>query len=340
MSRRRHVGMRAVATVSAVTALMAGCGGGDTEMAADGDTVFALERDVVAGLVDAPPAAVAMPAFELRLALQGLLTEHATLSNEAMRRAIDGGDIDDTLTELTRNTDDLTLAIGLVYGPVGASAFDQLWTNHIEFFNNYGRAVASGDSAAAAAVRGELGHYEHDFSDFVEVATEGELDFDTVLHVLHSHVGQLLEQADAWEAREYDVAMGTARAAFAHMDAIAGALAGAIAAQQPDRFPGEIDDPARAICVAARLAVGDLIVTGADVEIADRDGDSAAHTATLGALSETVEVATEWIGEASTELLLGAMSVYTESTSIPRARARLLASEIDRATEAVCAPVR
>ena len=335
-----HVGLRAVAIASTVATLLVGCGAGDPEIAARGETVFALERDVVAGLVDAPTAAVAMPAFELRLALQALLTEHATLSNEAMRRAIDGGDIADTLTELTRNTDDLTLAMGLVYGPVGASAFDQLWTNHIEFFNNYGRAMASGDATAAAAVRTELGHYEHDFSDFVDVATEGGLDFDTVLHVLHSHVGQLLEQADAWEAGEYDAATTTGRAAFAHMDTIAGALAEAMAAQQPDRFPGAVDDPAQATCVAARLAVGDLIVTGADVEIADRAGDGDVHAASLRTLAETVEVATERIGESSTELLLGAMSVYTESTSIPRARARLLSTEVDRATEAVCAPVR
>ncbi len=315
-----------------------GCGAGDATTI--GEPVFALDRDVAAQIADAPAdRGAVMAAFDLRLLLQSLLTDHATLSNEAMRRAIDGGAIDSTLAALTDNTDQLTLAMGIVYGPSGANAFDQLWTNHIEFFNTYARAIAAGDTQGAQEATDALDHYEHDFSDFVDVATVGELGFETVLHVLHSHVDQLLLQADLWDRADHEAAIEVADEAFRHMDTIAAALAGAIAAQQPAVFPGDVDDPGRAICSAARLDVAAWIVARADVSAARRLGPGGYLDAAVSALEVAETAGAAWLEPAERESLDVAFSDFEDDDDPTTVRSRVLGEVLPAVTSSSCASV-
>lgn len=271
-SRRRRVTI----LLTVVLATIAGCS--SSEPVAEPRPVFALDRNPTLEILPlADDRGVVLPATDLRLVLLGLLTEHATLSNEAMRISIDNGDLGPTLTVLTENTDGLTAAIGLVYGPAGANAFDQLWTNHIEFFNRYAAAIRRGDEAEAIAVIAELDHYESDFSDFVDVATGGELAFHDVLHILHSHVEQLLDQADAWHRGDYATAHRLGTEAFLHMDDIARGLAGAISAQSPEAFPGSIDSNEHEACAEAQLAVLLVLAAASDVALAAPVSESAAQ---------------------------------------------------------------
>ncbi len=240
------------------------------------EPVFAIERDVVSNvqplaLID-PTAAI--PAADLRLLLQSLLTEHSMLSIEAMRLAIDGGDASATVQELTANTDGLTAAIGLIYGQDGAFAFDQLWTNHIEFFNRYAAALRTGDLVEAESVQLELGHYETDFSSYIEAATAGELDVHTVEHVLHSHVEQLLDQAEAWAAGRFDDAYAVQVEAHDHADVIAAALATGFASQSPELFPGAVSTPANDQCATAQLRASAALYLEAAAVLAERSGQA------------------------------------------------------------------
>ncbi len=180
---------------------------------------------------------------------------------------------------LTPNTDELTITIGVVYGPDGAAAFDQLWTNHIEFFNDYAAARGASDDDAAAEATASLGHYESDFSSYIDTATSGEADFHDVLHMLHSHVAQLLEQADAWADGDYPLAMKLGVEAHQHMDAIANALATGIALQQPRVFTGDPAHPIAISCAAKQLDGSTLISLLGSLAEAERTNDSAAVTA-------------------------------------------------------------
>lgn len=250
---------------------VAGC---SSEAVLDAEPVFALDRDAASAVEPIDDArGDVLPAVDLQVLLQALLTDHATLSNETMRRAIDGGDATSTRARLTENTDQLTRAIGLVYGPAGAHAFDQLWTNHIEFFNGYSTALANGDDDAAAAIRTRLSDYEHDFSDFLSVATDEILGFESALHVLHSHVDQMLDQADAWARGDRAQALDLAADAFDHTALIASALAASIASQHPIAFPGSLGDDT-APCVARHLAARAAVVAAADIALAGQLADA------------------------------------------------------------------
>jgi hypothetical protein len=237
---------------------LAGCStGGSVD---DAGPVFALEREVTSDIQDVDPSRTdVLSAPALRSLLQHLLTEHSDLSVLAMRQAIDGEDLAPTVEALTGNTDRLTLAIGTVYGREGAEAFDQLWTNHIEFFNDYAAALGVRDRAAADEAIQALGHYEGDFSSFIDVATAGNADFNDVLHVLHSHVQHLLGQADAWADDDYALAFDRAEEANRHMDVIAAALASGISIQQPAAFPGSVNGADAEVCAGQQLEASLLV---------------------------------------------------------------------------------
>jgi len=85
------------------------------------------------------------------------LTEHVHLAIEVMRQAVHGDLRQDSLAELTRNTDELTFTVGVVYGPEGAAAFDELRTTHIEFFNDCAASWAAQQLEASRLICGGLG---------------------------------------------------------------------------------------------------------------------------------------------------------------------------------------
>ncbi len=278
---------------------VAGCSSEPEPEAAE--PVFAIERDVVSNV---QPLALIDPtaeiqAADLRLLLQALLTEHSTLSIEAMRIGIDGGDTSATVEQLTANTDGLTGAIGLIYGKDGAFAFDQLWTSHIEFFNDYGSALGTGDEFRLESVQLELGHYESDFSSYIEAATAGELDVHTVEHVLHSHVQQLLDQADAWAEGRYDDAYAIQLEAHDHADVIAAALATGFSIQNPELLPGEVSTPANDQCAAAQLRASAALYFEAEALIVEKAGRSDRSAAADAAASSAVAAAGEVVATAS-----------------------------------------
>lgn len=280
------VPIRFAALVAGVALLAGACGTDSPE--ADAPPVFALERQVADEIVPVDPNRTdVMAAPVLRSLLQSLLTEHSDLSIVTMRQTVDGAHEAQTRAALTDNTDRLALAIGVVYGPDGASAFDQLWTNHIQFFDDYASAVGRGDRVAADEAVGALSHYENDFSSLVDVATSGAADFHDVLHVLHSHVDQLLTQADAWAAGDHAEAYRLAGVAHRHMDDIAVALATGIAVQQPEAFPGPVGDEAATVCARAQLDDSQLLAARVDVAAAafgDSDEARAAAERALDAV--------------------------------------------------------
>ena len=264
---------------------LAGCSAGGT--VDDAGPVFALEREVTSDIQDVDPSRTdVLTAPALRSLLQHLLTEHSDLSVLAMRQAIDGEDLAPTVEALTGNTDRLTLAIGTVYGREGAEAFDQLWTNHIEFFNDYAAALGGRDRGAAEEAVQALGHYEGDFSSFIDVATAGNADFNDVLHVLHSHVQHLLGQADAWADDDYALGFERALEANRHMDVIAAALASGISIQQPAAFPGSVNDEDAEVCARQQLETSLLVSARLAGEIASADVEPIAEAALASLITD------------------------------------------------------
>jgi hypothetical protein len=192
------------------------------------------EQQSLEGAVDAPSA-------ELRAGLTHLLQEHVYLAGLAINQAVaDGGDLEapataDAVQSLDANSVALSEAIGSVYGDDAAAQFLELWRAHIGMFVGYTLGGATGDTAKQEQARTELDEYRQDFGAFVEGATGGELTVDQVADSLQTHVETLTAAIDAVLAGDPSV-FPDLRTAAQHMPMTAKALAGAIAAANPDTF--------------------------------------------------------------------------------------------------------
>ncbi len=270
--KRGRAALVAVGLATVAGLLSTSCGSDAPAAAETPVSVFALDRDVTDSIaVPDPDRTDVAPAPDLRILLQTLLAEHSELAIQTMRSIIDETADRDALREaITVNTDALTEAVGLVYGPSGARAFDQLWTQHIEFFAVYADALGHGDDDAATEARDQLEDYVVDFSSFCSTATGGRAPEEAMKGLLHDHVGQLLGQADQWAAGDWAAAYTSQSEAHAHAAVIAEALAGAISAQQPDAFPGDpasdlIEALAGRRTVVTAYAIGRMAVAKAEI---------------------------------------------------------------------------
>lgn len=185
-----------------------------------------------------------LSAEDLRITLERQLGQHALLAVEAMRAGVAGQDhFEAAGASLAQNTEDLTDSVGLVYGDDGAKAFNDLWSDHIDFFVQYTTGVAEDDQEAQDEALDRLNQYRQDFGEFLEGATEGELPANAVADLLQVHVDQLVAQVDSYAEEDYTTAAEQTREAYAHMFETAKGLAGAIVATQ-DGFDGDLESAA------------------------------------------------------------------------------------------------
>ncbi|MDV6011383.1 hypothetical protein [Haloechinothrix sp. LS1_15] len=204
-----------------------------------------------------------LTAGDLRITLERQLGQHALLAVEAMRAGVAGQDhFEAAAASLDQNTDDLTASISLVYGDEGGEAFNELWTDHIDFFVQYTTGVAEDDQDAQDEAIERLDQYREDFGAFLEDATEGELPQNAVADLLQEHVNQLLEQVDAYAAEDYSAAADQTRQAYAHMFGTAQGLTNAIVATQ-DGFEGDHESSAAQL----RSDLGQLLGEHAQVAV-------------------------------------------------------------------------
>ncbi|HKF86162.1 MAG TPA: hypothetical protein VKB30_10285 [Candidatus Limnocylindrales bacterium] len=184
-----------------------------------------------------PDVAVAFsPASELRVYLDRLLGEHLILAAEAMRATIaDAPDVAAARQALDANAKDLRDAVASVYGEKAGTAFGEVWTAHLVAYLDYVEAVRTGDQARIDTVRQTLEAYGKVFGDFMANANP-KLTSEGVSELISSHTASLVQMVDQYRAENYPAAYATASEAYVHMFDVGDALAGAIAAQFPDRY--------------------------------------------------------------------------------------------------------
>ncbi|WP_226671838.1 copper amine oxidase [Rossellomorea aquimaris] len=182
-------------------------------------------------------AKVDTPAGELRTTLDRLLTEHAYLAVEAMRRGAEGAeDFDAAAGALNDNAADLKGAIASVYGEEAGNQFNTIWTNHIGFFVDYVKATGANDQAAKDEALANLAGYKEEFSNFLETATGERLKSDSLAEGLQMHINQLIGAFDSYVAGDYEKAYEYEREAIGHMAMVSKGLSSAITDQYPDKF--------------------------------------------------------------------------------------------------------
>ena len=184
-------------------------------------------------------ATSATKAAELRASLDYLMGEHVLLASSATGAALAGRDAQfkAAAAALDANSVDIAKAIGSVYGQGAQDAFLPLWRRHIGFAVDYTVGVATRNKAKQDQAVQDLVQYTQDFGAFLASANPN-LPKDAVADLVKQHVLTLKDVIDAQAAGDQPKAFAATRAAYAHMGMIADPLAGAIAKQFPDKFPG------------------------------------------------------------------------------------------------------
>ncbi|MYL53910.1 copper amine oxidase [Pontibacillus yanchengensis] len=192
---------------------------------------------------------VTTEAVELRAQLDKLLSEHAYLAVETMRKGAEGADdFKQSAEALSGNTEDLSNAIASVYGEEAGKQFKEIWSNHIGFFVDYVKATGNEDEEAKQMALDELEQYRQDFSKFLESATGQRLKADKLVQGLQAHVNQLIGAFDSYVAGDYEKAYEMERKAIEHMYGVSKGLSSAIVDQFPDKF-----NDTKAVTPAANL---------------------------------------------------------------------------------------
>ncbi len=176
------------------------------------------------------------PAALLRMTLDRLLAEHAVLAAEAMRAKLsDSPDTAAVVAALNANSQDMVQAIAGVYGNGPAGAFQGAWNQHVAVYLAYIDAVQNHDEVAREQQINALNDVADQLAQ-VLASADPKLSVSAVAAMLRAHSRALTDQVDAEAAGDYPRAVATVQDAYAHMFSIGDALAGAIAAQFPDRF--------------------------------------------------------------------------------------------------------
>ena len=192
-------------------------------------------------------------AADLRVALNLLLLDHVYITAQATDQALIGNDagFKAAAATLDKNTVGLGNAIGAAYGDAAKATFLELWRKHIGFFVAYTQAAAKGDAAGKAKADADLDGYRKDFDAFITGANPN-LPKGAVADLLVNHVKGLEALIDAQAAKD-PTWPDKAMVAADHSQKIADPLAGVIAKQFPDKFPGDPASKAADLRVALNL---------------------------------------------------------------------------------------
>jgi hypothetical protein len=249
------------------------------------------------GMASPAASTSATPAAGLRTTLNALLAEHVVLAGAATGAALGGREAEFTAAAgaLDANSVAIAQAIGSVYGPDAEAAFLPLWRKHIGLVVEYTMGAATRDRARQDTAVNELVAYTQDFGAFLASANPN-LPASVVADLVKHHVVTLREIVDAQATEDHVRAYTALRTASAHMATIADPLAGAIAKQFPDRFPGSPSAASAGLRSALNLAMREHVYLAAAATGAALGGREAEFKAAAGALDANSVAIAQAIG--------------------------------------------
>lgn len=187
--------------------------------------------------------AVSNKAVDLRATLDSILSEHAYLAVVTMQKGLDGAaDFEAAAGQLGENTDELSKAVGSVYGDKAGEQFKEIWSSHIGYFVNYVTATAKKDEEGRKKALKDLDGYRVTQADFLAVATENRLKAADLEEGLKMHVDQLVWAFDNYGAEDYDKAYESLKESMHHMFGTGKGLSWAITDQFPEKFDNQSVD--------------------------------------------------------------------------------------------------
>ena len=175
-------------------------------------------------------------AADLRVMLNGLEKEHVQLAAQATKAGFNGQqDFDAAGKALFTNGDEISAAVGSVYGEEAGAQFDKIWESHLNFFVDYTIGAKTADQAKMDKAVSDLGGYVDSISDFLSTANPN-LPREAVKQLFTEHVTLLKATVDAHGAGNYQESFAKQHEATEQVGTIADTLSGAIVKQHPDKF--------------------------------------------------------------------------------------------------------
>jgi phage terminase Nu1 subunit (DNA packaging protein) len=225
---RSRTGLIALITVVLVAAAACGPGtaGRSGSSAAPPSADHHVMRAVHAMRLVAATAAQA-PSRQVRAQFEQLLGLHALVAVRQMRSVVAAAPELQRATEasLQANTRALGSLVAEAYGSAQAGPFTPLWQRHLVDLMAYAKAVAGKDASAGRSARALLLADADAYGSWLAEASTGQVQADDAAAGVRLHVTELMEQADAYAARDYQQAYQIERAAYEHMFTAGTALA-------------------------------------------------------------------------------------------------------------------
>ena len=195
-----------------------------------GATVSSQPGELPAGFDDPPQ--------QLRSALGQLLGEHSELVVDVTRAALaKSPEFEQATVALDANTRELGGAIAAVFGSDAATAFGDLWADHVEAVVEFTSAVVEKDAGGQADARAKLDTWGDEFGTFLATAVKDKKAAAAFVEVAHHHDEQLLTSITSFAAGDYSMAHQITYEGYQYMFAIADNLAKAIESGKVKQMP-------------------------------------------------------------------------------------------------------
>jgi hypothetical protein len=213
----------------------------DAYAAGDYRQAYELERDAYQGTFSAgtvlakasvsPTEARRLEAApeQLRSAFAMLLGEHMELVVDAQRATFAGRpEFDAAAAQVNANTSTLTKAMAGIVGPAKAAEFQTAWANHVEGLMAYTSAVAANDEAGKTVAKENLDGFAERLALFFSEVVRNVLATDPLTDAITAHDEHLIDQVDAYAAKDFARAQQVQDEGYQQMVGVANVLVDAI----------------------------------------------------------------------------------------------------------------
>jgi hypothetical protein len=175
---------------------------------------------------------------KLRSAFAMLLGEHMELVVDAQRATFAGSpEFQAAAAQVNANTATLTKAMSGIVGPQKAAEFERAWANHVEGLMAYTTAVADKDEAAKTVAKENLDGFAERLALFFSDVVRNVLTTDPLTEAITAHDAHLINQVDAYAARDYTRAQQAQDEGYQQMLGVANVLVDAIEKVMANAMP-------------------------------------------------------------------------------------------------------
>ncbi len=179
----------------------------------------------------APKAAAGLdsPPNKLRSAFAMLLGEHMELIIDAQRATFAGSpEFKAAAAQINANSTALAQGLGAIVGPAKGAEFQSAWADHVTGLLAYTTAVAGKDQAAKDAAEQKLHSFAVTLAAYFSGVVRNQAAFVPLTGAITAHDAHLIDQVNAYAARDYARAQQMELHGYQQMLGVADTLVDAI----------------------------------------------------------------------------------------------------------------